>query len=126
MTDVDYSNVVLARAGVAYPWTVDIANVNPADLLAKGYLMLKTDVSVADGSASVSKSVTSSNVAGTGQIVKTAGGTGAVRFDIVAADTSGLAARDFIWAIKVVTAGGAAAYIASGLFRLAPAVITST
>lgn len=126
MPGVDYSLVKSVQQGESPGWTADVANVSASDLLAKAWLMLKTDVSVADGSATLSKAITPSNVAGTGQIVLTAGGKGALRFDVAATDTAALSARDYLYFIKVETAAGATAYIECGVFRVSPAGITST
>lgn len=126
MTRFDPSNVKQAQQGEAYTWTGTVAKVNPSDLLVKGYLTLKTDFSIVDGSATLQKTITVANVAGTGQITNAgAGGTGAFRFDLTAAQMSALAQRDYLFDIKVITAAGIPVYATSGLFRVGPGVTNS-
>lgn len=121
MTRIDLSNVKEAQQGEAYTWNVDIATKSVgSDPMTKAYLTLKTypeGLNAVDPGAS-QKAITTSNVAGTGQIQKAAGGTAALRFDFTAAQMTALAQRDYVFDIKVIPTSGLPFYPDAGLFRV--------
>lgn len=101
------------------------------DGLVKAWLTLKPypeGVNVADGSATLQKAVTTSNVAGTGQITDDGATDGAavIRFDLTAANTLSLGQRDFAFDVKVKAASGAEFFAARGLWSNAGAYTLSS
>lgn len=70
-----------------------IDNIPAGRTLAEGWLTVKAAIADVDASATFQKVITSSDVAGTGQIEDTgADGSGIIRFDITAANTTGMTA----------------------------------
>lgn len=103
--------------GQDYEINRTITDVPAGDTLAKAWLTLKTSIDDADPGL-VQKEITSVNVAGTGQITDTgADTTGAVRFDLVPADTAlptpGTAVP---YDIKVRTTAGKVYPVEKGVF----------
>lgn len=103
--------------GQDYEIARTITSVPAGDTLAKAWLTMKTLITNADPGL-FQKEITSSNVAGTGQITDTgADGTGAVRFDLEPADTAlptpGVAV---VYDIKVLTTAGKIYYGEKGTF----------
>lgn len=77
--------------------------------VTKAWLTIKADIDDDDGSALVQKTITSSNVAGTGQIEKTGAALGRalLRFDFVNTDTGALSAgEDHYWDLQVLLSDG--------------------
>ena len=89
--------------------TRTITSVPSSDTLATAWFTVKHKQSDADGAAIILKKITSSNVAGTGQITDTgADGTGALRFDLTDVDTAKLEEEiGYLFDVQVVTTAGA-------------------
>lgn len=105
-----------------------LANVNAADPLVLAILTLKANIGDADPGA-LQKKVTTSNVAGTGQIEadgSTTSGAAVVRFDFTAAQTAALSPQTFTYDVKVKTASGAFFPISEGLVSVTMQTTTST
>lgn len=76
-----------------FPIRRRVYGVPASDTIAEAWLTVKTSKSDADGSALFQKIITSSNVAGTGQIEDTgSNGTAVLRFDVLQADSAALTA----------------------------------
>ena len=70
-----------------------VNNIPAGRTLAEGWLTVKAAIADVDGSATFQKVITSSDVAGTGQIEDTgADGSGIIRFDISATNTLAMTA----------------------------------
>lgn len=112
--------------GADYTYIATVA-CSAADPLVKAWLTFKTDLSVADP-GSLQKSVTASNVAGTGQITDTGStdGIATIRFDLTATDTAGLSPRDYVFDVKVKTNSTAKAYAAGGIWHFWQNVTTTS
>lgn len=102
--------------GVDYTYDAD-TRVNTGDPLVGALLELRNNLE--DAAAVMSKSVTTTNVAGTGQIENTGavGNVAIIRFDVFATDTIALSPRDYFFNVKCTTASGAVFYAARGLWR---------
>ncbi len=112
--------------GAAYTWTA-YCKVSAADPLVKAALTLKGNLADADPGA-LQKIVTTSNVAGTGQITfdgSATSGLAAIRFDFTGTDTLGLSPRDFWMDVKCKTSSGAPAFAAGGILHVFQAVTTT-
>jgi hypothetical protein len=98
--------------------------------VAKAWLMVKTAYSVADGSATISKAITSSNVAGTGQIEVSGSGTGRVavlRFDLTNTNTTAVTAGVvYVYDIQVLLSNADIVTIESGTATWASEVAQAT
>lgn len=113
--------------GADYTYTATV-KCSAADPLVKAWLTLKTDLSVADP-GSLQKAVTTSNVAGTGQITadgSATSGLATIRFDLTATDTAGLSPRDYVFDVKVKTNSTAKAYAAGGIWHFFQNVTTTS
>lgn len=111
--------------GAAYTYRASVA-VSKTDPLIKAAYTLKGNLSDADPGA-LQKIVTTSNVAGTGQIEVDGSTTGiaVIRFDLTGTDTSGLSPRDFWFDVRVKTNSTAPAFGAGGIWHLYQAVTTT-
>lgn len=103
--------------GASYTYVASV-KVTAADPLVKAWLTYKANLADADPGA-LQKIVTTANVPGTGQITDNGAtnGIALIRFDIWAADTVGMAPRDYWFDVKVKTNGTALAYGAGGLWH---------
>lgn len=112
--------------GADYVYTATV-RVSASDPLVLAILTWKASLGDADPGI-LQKKVTTSNVAGTGQITAdgSVGGTATIRFDIADTDTTALATQTMIFDVKVKTASGAFAYGAGGYWSLRQNVTTAT
>lgn len=115
---------VIQGADYTYTATVKVLAADPA---VKAWYTLKANLGDADPGA-LQKAVTTSNVAGTGQITAdgSSGGTCTIRFDITATNTTALSPRDYFFDVKVKTNSGAFAYGAQGIATAVQNVTTTT
>lgn len=74
-------------------WIVD--NIPAGLTVTKAWLMVKTGYAVADGSATITKTITTANVAGTGQVEDDGANTQSarLRFDFTNANTTAVTAE---------------------------------
>lgn len=95
-----------------------INNIPVGETVSQAWLMIKTAYSVADGSATISKQVTSSNVAGTGQIEDTGSSdqSARIRFDLTNSNTTAITADTvtYVYSIKILLSGGSALTLERG------------
>lgn len=117
-------------AGADFAYEAD-ARVAIGDGLVQAWLTLKPypeGVDVADGSATLQKIVSITNVPGTGQITDTGAvnGSGVIRFDVTASNTTALGQRDYIFDVKAKTSAGAEFPVARGLWSNSGATTLST
>lgn len=110
---------IASIAGADYPYEAD-CKVTLGDGLENAWLTLKPypeGIDVADP-GSLQKVITTANDVGTGQITDdgSSDGTAVMRFDLTAADTTALGARDFAFDVKVRAVSGAEFYAARGLW----------
>lgn len=93
------------------------------------WLMVKTAYSVADGSATISKEITTSNVAGTGQIEDdgTTDGTATLRFDLTNANTTAVTADVlYVYGIQYKLSDGTVREFEHGTVTWAAEVVQDT
>ena len=86
-----------------------VNNIPSGDSISKAYLFVKAAYADADGSATFSKTVTSSNVAGTGQVEDTGSSdlSGRIRFDLTNANTTAVTAdTPYYYDIQILTTLG--------------------
>ena len=112
-------------------------NVNvvvPAtDLAAQGFFTVKKGMFDADPGV-LQKKITTTNVAGTGQITSTGSAptnmSGFVlatyRFDLTSADTLALPPQDYFFDIQTKTASGAIGTPVNGILTMTPQITTAT
>ena len=107
-----------------------ITNLPAGVTVTKAWLMVKTAYSVADGSATISKSITSSNVAGTGQIEATGSSTSrtaVIRFDFTNTNTTAVtAAVVYVYDIQILLSNADLITIETGTATWASEVAQAT
>lgn len=104
------------------------ANVSAADPIVLAILTLKINQTDADPGAS-QKKITTSNVAGVGQITadgSTTSGAAIAAFSFTAAQTAALSPQSYWFDVKVKTNSGAFFPAASGRVDVTPQTTTST
>jgi hypothetical protein len=123
---VTYDDRESVIQGASYTYTATV-RVTASDPLVLAWYTVKANISDADPGV-LQKKVTTSNVAGTGQITAdgSAAGTATIRFDITSTDTTGLTAQGYVFDVKVKTTSGAFAYGAQGRLQVHRNVTTST
>lgn len=111
--------------GAAYTYRAYVS-VSKTDPLIKAAFTMKNALSDADPGA-LQKIVTTSNVAGTGEIEVDGSATGiaTIRFDLTGTDTAGLSPQNFWFDVKVKTNSTAPAYGAGGIWTVRQAVTTT-
>lgn len=111
--------------GADYTYVATVS-CSASDPLVLAILTWKANLADADPGI-LQKKVTTSNVAGTGQITAdgSANGLATIRFDIADTDTTALSPRDMIFDVKVKTNSGAIAYGAGGIWHLFANVTTA-
>ena len=122
-----YDDRESAIQGADYTYWATV-RCSAADPLVKAWLTFKTDLTAADP-GTLQKVVTTSNAAGTGQIVNdgsTTGGIALIRFDLTAANMTAFSPRDYLFDVKVKTNSGAEAFGAQGLWHIWQANTTSS
>jgi hypothetical protein len=100
---------------VSLRWVV--GNLPNATTVTKAWLMVKTATSVADGSATISKTITTSNSAGTGHIEDdgTTDRTAILRFDLTNTNTTAVTAdTTYVYGVRVLLSDGQAVEIENG------------
>lgn len=119
-------------AGDDFDIVRDVTDVTETDPLVKAWLTIKTALSVPDGSATIQKVITTSNVIGTGHIVQDGGpgtgdGTATLRFNMTAANTALLGSTvKYVYDVQVKTASGKISTPDKGTIRLSAAVTDAT
>ena len=96
--------------------------------IATAWLTVKRYAAQADTAAVLQKKITVANVPGTGQIVA-AGGIGIpgdLRFDLAAADTTALGARQHVHDIQIKLSNGKVYTVEKGTIELTPGVTAGT
>lgn len=114
------SNLHLGKGivrGDAFPFRRIIPGIPSGAVISSVIFTLKASLADADGSATIQKSITSSNVAGTGQVENVGtGGIGVIRFDLTATDTLAMIAdQKYYFDIQVTLDSGDILTIESGI-----------
>lgn len=115
-------------------WEIDVAepDVPAGQKLVKAWLTIKAKLGDTDAQAIVQKVVTTTNVVGIGQITDdgTNDGVGAIRFDLVPADTAQLVPLSvntpFIYDVQVKTDAGKVYTSLTGTVTAVPQVTQAT
>lgn len=106
-----------------------ISDLPPGITITIAWLMVKTGYGVADGSATISKEITTTNVAGTGQIEDdgATGGTATLRFDLTNANTTAVAADTvYVYGIQYKLSDGTVREFEHGTVTWAAEVVQDT
>lgn len=106
-----------------------ISDLPSGTTVSIAWLMVKTAYSVADGSATISKEITTSNVAGTGQIEDdgTTDGTATLRFDLTNTNTTAVTADVlYVYGIQYKLSDGTVREFEHGTVTWAAEVVQDT
>lgn len=106
-----------------------ISDLPSGTAVSIAWLMVKTAYSVADGSATISKEVTTTNVAGTGQIEDdgTTDGTATLRFDLTNTNTTAVTADVlYVYGIQYKLSDGTVREFEHGTVTWAAEVVQDT
>ncbi len=108
VTNVQLSRGLGIEIGDQFAIKRPVYAIPSGETVTRAWLMIKASELTSDANAEIKKEITTSDVAGTGQVEKDGSdGTALLRFDVVAADWTPVNAdQEYFYAIQVLLSGG--------------------